>query len=780
MSENTRLEKTERWEDLIGRSSRSGFWFRLRHALWAGLLAFAFLTLAFFEPVDQVLWGVQSRLADEPASGRYAYVGADRDLADPYSPDRRSELAELLNKLDRAGVERVYLDFAFDQESSEIHDAALAGAVAALESRVAFVVDTKATLDESVTARHTIPAIRGNAPELINREQTDIFGFVWSFQRSGEVQGKRYESLASALLDGESNISDPIMVDYSMPLEALQTTNLSELLQGSNGQAKLESLKGLRVVIGPSRANIDSTARIPGASNIPPGIVAIYAAESHVAGHTQHIPAVYCLLIALLGLGLCIVLAGKRRRYFGYVILVASLPMAFFYSVSTGVRVELANCALMLILFALMRLRYHWQRRAAMHDDQTGLRTLRALEERLLQNTPDGYVVVAKIHGYERVLKLLPAALHPTYVRKIAERLKATEPTLEIFAGAHYFAWITSETNAASLEDHLNGLRAIFGAPLDIGGTPIDVGITFGAARTGQANQRTLPASMAAVEETTEAHEPVRFAVESSQDDGLWDISLRSRIDAAMNNGEVYCLYQPKYSLSTGTVSGVEALVRWDDHERGPIPPMVFVQESEKAGRIDQLTRYVLQSACTAGRLLHARGHRISVSVNVSAIQCSDSKIVRTVEETLNASGFPASHLVLEVTETARIRDLESAARVLGQLKQLGVKLSMDDFGVGMANYQTFYELPFDELKIDRLFIKNIQKDAKARAIASSVIQMGSEARITVTAEGVEDPEDLVILEEIGCTQVQGYAISRPITLPNLLDFLEKREKNMV
>ncbi len=780
MSEPARLDTAERWEDLIGRTSRSGIWHRLRHTVWAGLVTGAFVLLSFFQPIDQLLWMVQSRLSSEAPSGEYVYIGADEDLADPLRPDRRGELASVLERLDDAGVDRVYIDYVFDEPASPDNDTKLADAVSSLGNRVAFVAGVNEDLSGPSTAELSLPELSGSAVHVVNPDYSDLVNVAWWIPHSEGLGDQRFQTLASALVAGEIDDPDPIMVDYAVPADSITLVPLSDFLKPSTASEATEQLAGKQVIIGPSRAMSAASAQIPGARNIPRGVVAIYAAESHLAERNSYVPSYYFVLAAILALVLVSSITRKRIRRTGYALVALSLPGTFIFSVTSGVRTEVATASVVLFVFAMLRLRFHWQRRAALRDEETGLGTLRALEEALGRQKQSGHVIVAKVHGYERVLKLLPTGLHSTYIRKIAERIKATESDLELFAGSHFFAWQSPEQTTGAIEDHLNGLRALFGAPLDIGGTPIDVGMTFGVARVDKAGSHALPAAMDAVEETSEAHEPVRFAVERSQDDNLWDVSLRSRIDAAMNNGEVYCLYQPKYALNTGSVAGVEALVRWDDPERGPIPPLVFVRESEKAGRIEQLTRYVLQSACTAGRLLHSRGHRISVSVNVSAIQCSDTCIVTTVEEALSASGFPASYLVLEVTETARIRDLSKASRVLGQLKDLGVKLSMDDFGVGMANYETFYELPFDELKIDRLFIKNIQRDEKARAIASSLVKMGSEARITVTAEGVEDPEDLAILEEIGCSQVQGYAISRPITLPNLLDFLEKRQKNMV
>ena len=131
----------------------------------------------------------------------------------------------------------------------------------------------------------------------------------------------------------------------------------------------------------------------------------------------------------------------------------------------------------------------------------------------------------------------------------------------------------------------------------------------------------------------------------------------------------------------------------------------------------------------------------------------------------------------LEITETSRISDYSVAATVLTELKSIGVKISMDDFGVGAASYEAFYELPFDEIKIDRLFVSNMAKDPKARAIVASIAAMGREARITVVAEGLENPQDITLLEVVGCQQVQGFAFSRPVSLTNLLEYNNLRRK---
>jgi len=321
-------------------------------------------------------------------------------------------------------------------------------------------------------------------------------------------------------------------------------------------------------------------------------------------------------------------------------------------------------------------------------------------------------------------------------------------------------------------------LRAIFAAPVVVDGQIIDVGITFGAAALAPAKfDRALAAALAAVEETTEALEPVRFADPLADDDTLWDFALRAGIDAARGAGGVFCVYQPKVRLADDQVVGVEALVRWEDPDRGFIPPLHFIMQCEKAGRMEYLTRYVLQSACSAGQLLHFSGKRLTMSVNISATLLTDMRIVGIVRNVLQATSFDPHHLMLEITETARLRDFVQAKRVLAALKALGTQLSMDDFGVGAANFETLQQLPFDEIKIDRQFVSQAVADPKSRAIVQSIVDLGANARIAVVAEGAENDVDIDLLRELGCNQVQGYAIARPLPLTNLLNFIAADEK---
>ncbi len=455
-----------------------------------------------------------------------------------------------------------------------------------------------------------------------------------------------------------------------------------------------------------------------------------------------------------------------------------------FVGARLGTRVELSYGIVLLCIFSLLRLRAQWRQRISLTNPETGLPTLRALEIQLAKYGDTGHVVVAKVHGYEQVLKTLSTAQQSDYILKLVDRLRAADRDLAVYFDSHFLGWYSPIEDTDALVGHLEGLRAIFAAPLQVGSNSVDVGVTFGISKLDGVSERHIPAALAAVEETSEAHQPIKVAETGSEVDMLWDISLRARIDEAMEAGEIYCVYQPKIDVKTGEMLGVEALVRWHDPARGFISPMHFIKQCEKAGRMEHLTRYVLQSACSAGQLLHFRGATITMSVNISATLLGDMRVVTLVKNVIQATRFDPRYLVLEVTETALIPDLSIAASVLTELKTTGASISMDDFGVGAANFETFYELPFDELKIDRLFISNIAENPKARAIATSIVAMGREAQISVVAEGMENIDDLEILNEIGCPQVQGYALSRPVSLTNLLKLnemsAEEWQQNMV
>ena len=774
MDEKRALDPAQRTASRSLKRFRSaGTLSRLQHLLWAGAVAFVMLAVLLFEPLSQLSWIAQSRLGGHQPSGDIVFVGTSNDIEQASQVNERRNLVAALRELDKRGADRIYLDFVLKQGEQSALDEDLAQALADLGPRVTLTDQVRYTTD-GLGSRlvQSDPQFATAGPRVVVDHAPNYLGYVWSERlQYRDDSGSVHRTLPAALAKIEDGGPQAFQIDYGFDSTLIPALTLAELLEGEFGS--VPEFAGKTVIIGPVGSEAASKARIPGSFNAPESFVSIYAAESLKSGRTGFLSGFTALVIfsALLAL---ITLANlpKRYRRISYALVVCAIPALLVLGARFGVRMELSYVAALVGIYALLRSRARWRLRVARVDSETGLTKLRVLEKELSKaDDAEGHVVVARLHGFERAMKTLGSTQRALYVHRLVDRLRAADSDLTIFIDGHFLAWHSSERESERLIDHLEGLRAIFAAPIQVGDDSVDVGITFGLASLAEAGADAVAAAAAAAEDTSEAHHPIRLAKVASRHDELWDISLRARIDDAMQAGEIYCVYQPKVDTIAGTLIGVEALVRWHDPERGFISPMKFIAQCEKAGRMEHLTRYVLQTACNAGRLLHFRGNTISMSVNISATLLGDMRIVGIVRNTLQATGFDPRFLILEITETSRIGNMETASAILTELKSLGLKISIDDFGVGSANFETLFGLPFDELKIDRLFVDSISRSAKARAITSSMVAMGNAARITVVAEGAEDGKTLQILNEIGCRYVQGYALARPLSLTNLLDY---------
>ncbi len=221
--------------------------------------------------------------------------------------------------------------------------------------------------------------------------------------------------------------------------------------------------------------------------------------------------------------------------------------------------------------------------------------------------------------------------------------------------------------------------------------------------------------------------------------------------------------YQPKVALPSGQVVGCEALVRWRHPQKGFIAPGDFIPHAEKTGLIRVLTAWVLGTAFRQLRDWEASELALDVSVNVSPADLADPGFADGVAVLLAQSGADATRLVLEVTESAAMKDLPNALRVMEQLRVLGVRFSIDDFGTGYSSLAQLRRLPVDEIKIDRSFVKELETERADDVIVRSTINLGHELNLKVVAEGVELPYSWNALERLGCDLVQGYFVARPM-----------------
>ena len=244
--------------------------------------------------------------------------------------------------------------------------------------------------------------------------------------------------------------------------------------------------------------------------------------------------------------------------------------------------------------------------------------------------------------------------------------------------------------------------------------------------------------------------------------------ALENALRKAVAAGSIDVVYQPIMDPSGTRAIAAETLARWSDPLLRPIAPDLFIPLAEETGLIPELGRQVLRHALADG--MDWPG--IDIAVNVSAAQIHHDDIVEVVRRELRESGFPAHRLEIEITESVLLADEKRANEQIRGLQELGVKVALDDFGSGYSSLQYLHKFGFDKLKIDRSFIKGLGTPDDNPVILASIVKLGLGLRMTITAEGVETPEQLRVLRDFGCHQIQGYLFSRPLTAGQFTLFL--------
>jgi diguanylate cyclase (GGDEF)-like protein len=248
------------------------------------------------------------------------------------------------------------------------------------------------------------------------------------------------------------------------------------------------------------------------------------------------------------------------------------------------------------------------------------------------------------------------------------------------------------------------------------------------------------------------------------QDEVQSRMELEMDLQHALEKGEFFLVYQPTFDLERMTPTGVEALLRWRRPGRGVIEPDEFISLLEDSGAIVDVGAWVLREACAQAARWHEIGHRLTMAVNVSALQLDTDDFIAHVEEALEASGFNPGLLTLEVTETTLMRNAEETVARLAALKRLGIRIAVDDFGTGYSSFAHLQQFPVDVLKIDRSFISQLAEDNESEIVLHTLVQLGKALSIETTAEGIERPQDLSLIKEKDCDNGQGFLFTRPLT----------------
>lgn len=273
-------------------------------------------------------------------------------------------------------------------------------------------------------------------------------------------------------------------------------------------------------------------------------------------------------------------------------------------------------------------------------------------------------------------------------------------------------------------------------------------------------------------------HDSKKYAIYSSQLDkhNPHRLTMMGELRQAIENDELVLHFQPKISLHTHSIIGVEALVRWDHPKHGFMPPDDFIPMAERTGLIKPLSIWVLNHALGQAEKWHSQNLKLSIAINLSPTTFLDTELPNLVIGLLSLYDIPADFVIFEITESSMIKDPDLALEIMNRLTDKGIKISIDDFGTGYSSLAYLKNLPASEVKIDKSFVMDMLKNNNDTVIVKSIIDLGHNLSLNVVAEGVEDKETGVRLKALGCDVLQGYYFSKPLSNDDFLNWLSRKK----
>lgn len=406
-------------------------------------------------------------------------------------------------------------------------------------------------------------------------------------------------------------------------------------------------------------------------------------------------------------------------------------------------------------------------------DALTGMPSRLALERQLQHSGQDkgrSAVLVVGMDAFRLVNEVHGHAFGDLLLKAAAERIRAgiRSGDLVVRLAGDEFAVLTCVEDAGHAKTIAKRLLQRMQAAFKVLGQDIDATASVGVAIDsigGTQRNRLLAQASAALREAKDQGRNRYSVFDASMGASTAEIELMiGDLRKALRDDELFLLYQPKLDLQSGRIVSVEALLRWNHPQHGLISPDCFIPLAEKTGMIVDIGRWALNEACRQMRTWRdERPMDWSVAVNVSVFQINSPTFFSDVCEALEQHDIDPQDLTIEVTESGAMRNTELSLMILRKLASLGVRISLDDFGVGHSSLSHLKRFPIHEIKIDRSFIAGISDNAEDMAIVNAIVALAKAVDLRVVAEGVETMDQQAVLAEMGCDVIQGYLVSRPV-----------------
>ena len=739
---------------------------RVRILLWAALTALVVGTIQLGQPLEDSLRIARNTMRERPASGEIVLVAVDeRSLAalDKW-PWPRRHYAQAIDRLFEAGASRVTVAIGFSAGSDAREDAALRQTLRSHKGRVTLATPFE---DEEAHLKGREVLLSAQfAPHAILASPTFSYnyqGVAWALPRVVRSGETAQPGLAAAIAGATGGRTAAFPVDYAIQPETIPVLSFIDALEG---RLSAHALRGKSIVIGNTADGLGESYFVPGKGRMPGVYVHLLGAETLIGSNPARGGWTLPFLVALL---ICSAASAASRAR----VQVAAAPvgsLALFggalWLESAGIHFDIVPA---LLLFVFVAAASGWRSfrdlnsRRARTNAISGLPNLQALREEVPQGRC--ILVAARVQNYAEICTTLTAPEEQSLAEQIAGRLSIGTSDLRLHQGDEgIFAWLAPIAWAEHMEEHLDALQTVFRMPVLISGRPIDLAVSFGVERSFERSlSNRLGSALVAADDAASMARRWKIFDPETLRDAPWKLSILSQLDAAMDAGDVWVAYQPILDLRSRRMIGAEALVRWSHPVKGPIAPVEFVPAAEQNGRIGTLTEFVLERAIRGAAFINGRGIDFSVAVNLSAKLLDELGLDISIAAMLDRYRLSPKRLTLEVTETAALASGTTDIEPLQRLRQMGVRISIDDYGTGMSTLEYLRMIPATEIKIDRSFVQSIYRSQGDRLMVHSTIQLAHSLGQRVVAEGVEDAQTLDALGHMGCDLAQGFFIGRPV-----------------
>ena len=743
---------------------------------WVMAIGLLFGLLGLGELPEDLLRASRNSLHAHKASGDIVLVKFDDESLRRIGrwPWPRRHYAELTDRLTAAGSRRIFFDVVVDTPSNPADDQMFVDALAR-SGRVTLPVMVRSGLDGG-TKQDLMPLpMFGALAELGSISVSYNYqNAVWTLPYDAAVGGTRIPSYAAKLAGKRGPEGASFTPDYSLDPASIPSISAAAVLSGAFDPRRV---RGKDVIIGATTEALGDQYFIPGNGKMGGAYVQIIGAETLKSGKPVNLGWLP-LFVAAVAIAAAAVFSRSGVRQAS--LLGGSTGLLFVgpaFAEAHLVTLDITP-ALFVVLTVSWVLGWRGFRRRGLVNPLSELPNLNAL-----RSEPSGHdqaVLVARVINYAEIASALPIAAEQQLVDQIVARLRVGAAERTIYHGdGGIFAWFDEPRRP--FRDHIEALHALFRTPARVAGMPIDLSLTFGieiGSRRSLSNR--LASAVVAAEEA--AHDGLKWKYYDPDllQDASWRLSMLSQLDSAIDRGEVWVAFQPKLDLRTRRIVGAEALARWTHPEKGPIAASEFVAAAEQHDRIGKLTDFVLEQAVSAAASLNRRAPGFTMAVNLSARLLSDRGLPLRLKALLARNRYPAEQLTLELTETAALAEAGSALDMLATLRELGVTISIDDYGTGLSTLDYLKKVPASEIKIDQSFVRGMMDNRSDRLMVQSTIGLAHSLGRKVVAEGVERSDLLEALTQMTCDVAQGFIIGRPMSVESLAKRLASGRRSQV